>query len=200
MSDKDFDGWSSNRIVWIVNLSRGRTDITAFDHHTGHFDQFIGNDHLIIIYWILRICEWKNDLYGQTIRKRVTGGVSHHLLLSLGATCVPPVRVCWPRRNQTRQLMGIVHLPLPPQDSGTRCHLILGTHSLLVSLSLYWKHISLNVRISCICNLLGYWHSLFYIFSNYCKRIEACEMRTKNCYYYYISIILTSLVNILYDS
>ena len=81
--------------------------------------------------------------------------------------------------------MGIVHLPLPPQDPGTRCHLILGTHSLLVSLSLYWKHISLNVRISCICNLLGYWHSLFYIFSNYCKRIEACEMRTKNCYYYY---------------
>ena len=28
-------------------------------------------------------------------------------------------------------------LPLPPQDSGTRCHLILGTPSLLVSLSLY---------------------------------------------------------------
>ena len=106
-------------------------------------------------------------------------------MMKVSKVSAPPVRVCWPRRNQTRQLMGIVHLPLPPQDSGTRCHLILGTHSLLVSLSLYWKHISLNVRISCICNLLGYWHSLFYIFSNYCKRIEACEMRTKNCYYYY---------------
>ena len=33
----------------------------------------------------------------------------------------------------------------------------------------------------CLCDT----HSLFCIFSNYCKRIEACEMRTKNCYYYY---------------